>query len=282
MSTVQHLLDKALSHGIGRLESQMLTLLAMGQNPNNRAWLLSHDQDGVPDQALSIFTALLNRRCAGEPMAYLTGRQEFFGLDLLVTPDVLVPRADTETLVEWGLEVLASGLASIDKPAVVDLGTGSGAVALAIAQGKPNATVTATDQSQAALAVARNNAEKLSLRVQFEMGSWWEAVHTSPLFHLALSNPPYISSDDEHLPALRHEPLTALTAGRDGLDDIRAIISGAPAHLAPGGWLLIEHGYDQSGAVRDLMVDAGFQSVTSRMDLAGIERCTGGHLASPS
>lgn len=215
-------------------------------------------------------------------MAYIVGYQEFFGLQLKVSPSVLVPRPDTETLVDWALEILDRAFPTTDAPRVADLGTGSGAVALAIGHGCRRATITATDKSPDALSIARINAEALSQHVHFHEGSWWEPLQDCPPFHLIVSNPPYIREEDEHLPTLRHEPRSALTAGEDGLNDLKDLVAGAPRHLVPGGWLLMEHGHDQAAAVRALLSSAGFASVTSRMDLAGIERCTGGCWASTS
>jgi release factor glutamine methyltransferase len=183
---------------------------------------------------------------------------------------VLVPRPDTETLVDWALEAMRDASA----PKVVDLGTGSGAIALAVKQSHPAAEVTATDASDEALAVARDNGQRLGLSVTWKLGSWWKPL-AGQRFDIALSNPPYINEDDHHLAALVHEPRSALTAGADGLDDIRVIVSGAREHLVPGGWLMLEHGHDQARSVAGLLADAGFVHIASRRDLAGIERCTG-------
>ena len=217
------------------------------------------------------------RRAAGEPLAYIVGSKEFFGLALQVDARVLVPRPDTETLVQWSLDLLQlPGTAPASR--VLDLGTGSGAIALALAHQLQAASrqcqVVAVDASADALDVARANAGQLGLQVQFIQSHWLQKVSGS--FHLIASNPPYIASADPHLAELRHEPLQALTAGADGLDDIRQIIVQAPAHLQPGGWLLLEHGYDQADSVRALLAQRGFLQVQSRRDLAGIERCSGG------
>ena len=232
--------------------------------------LLAHDGDPLPDAAHTPLQTLAQRRLAGEPMAYLTGHQAFYGLDLEVDARVLVPRPDTETLVDWALEVLAPYASG----RVVDLGTGSGAIALALKHTRPELQVCAVDYSADALAVAQANAHRLGLDVAFQQGSWLDGVD-GPL-EAIVSNPPYIRDNDEHLPALRHEPRQALTAGADGLDDIRTIITQARSRLLPGGWLLLEHGYDQAANVRALLVDAGFHAVQSRRDLPGIERCSGG------
>jgi release factor glutamine methyltransferase len=183
-----------------------------------------------------------------------------------------VPRPDTETLVEWALQLLDGRPA----PRVIDLGTGSGAIALALQHTRPDAVVEAVDASEDALCVARANAQRLALPVRFRRASWLEG--SSPDWDLIASNPPYVAQADPHLAALTHEPLQALAAGPDGLDDLRAIVAQAPSRLRPGGWLLLEHGWDQAGAVRGLLQAAGFQQVASRRDLAGIERCSGGKL----
>ena len=203
-------------------------------------------------------------------MAYLTGRKEFYGLPLQVDARVLDPRPDTETLVDWALEVIAP-LAS---PRVVDLGTGSGAIALALQSQRTDAQVLAVDASTDALAVAQANAERLGLPVQFHQADWLAGVEGP--FDAIVSNPPYIPSADPHLAALTHEPLQALASGADGLEDIRTIVAQAPTHLRPGGWLLLEHGYDQAQAMQALLATHGFAQVQSRNDLAGIARCTGG------
>ena len=275
--TCAQALAAARAAGLERLDAQLLLLHALGKPAEARAWLLAHDSDALAPEAARQFAALSQRRADGEPLAYIVGRKEFFGLDLHVDGRVLVPRPDTETLVDWALEVLlAPAMPSV--PAIADLGTGSGAIALALAQqlqaaGRPF-TVLAVDASTDALAVAHSNAERLALPVQFLESSWLQAVNSK--FHLIASNPPYIANADPHLAALMHEPLQALTAGADGLDDIRQIVAQAPSHLQPGGWLLLEHGYDQAEQVRELLIRQGFAQVQSRQDLAGIERCSGG------
>ena len=268
--TITQALQHATALGLDRLDAQMLLLHTLGRAVDDRAWIVAHDTDLLAAADLHTYRTLCQRRAATEPLAYLVGFKEFFGLDLQVDARVLVPRPDTETLVEWALQAI-SGLQA---PSVLDLGTGSGAIALAIAHTRTDAEVTAVDFSTDALAVAQANAQRLQLPVAFAQGSWLSG-HTG-CHHLIASNPPYIAAHDPHLAALTHEPLQALTAGTDGLDDIRTIVAQAPAHLYPGGWLLLEHGYDQAAAVRGLLEKQGFANVQSRTDLAGIERCSGG------
>ena len=261
----------ACSAGIDRLDAQLLLLHALDKSAAERAWLVAHDQDALPAVAAARFTALCARRAQGEPLAYLVGRQEFFGLTLAVDARVLIPRPDTETLVNWALTLLPAAPSSAK---VLDLGTGSGAVALALKHARPHSAVLAIDACEQALCVARANALSLGLEVTMTTGCWLESV--SGVFDLIVSNPPYVREGDPHLAALGHEPLQALTAGADGLDDLRQIIAQAPAHLAADGWLLLEHGYDQADAVSLLLREGGFEAVSSRPDLAGILRCTGG------
>ncbi len=266
--TVTQALQQATAAGLARLDAQMLLLHAQGRATHDRAWLVAHDGDLLPAEVALRFTDLCQRRAVGEPVAYLTGFKEFFGLTLQVDARVLDPRPDTETLVEWALERL-------DRPmAVADLGTGSGAIALALQSQRPQAQVTAVDASTDALDVARANAARLGLPVTFRQGSWLQGDTSH--YGLIVSNPPYVAAADPHLAALRHEPLQALASGPDGLADIRQIIQQAPGRLHPGGWLLLEHGHDQAQAVRSLLVAQGYTQVTSRRDLAGIERCSGG------
>lgn len=275
--TVRQALQTAQTLGLERLDAQLLLLHALGKPDSDRAWLLAHDDDVLTEADADLFRQLGLRRAAGEPLAYIAGHKEFFGLRLKVDARVLVPRPDTETLVAWSLDILQDPAMSA-KPRVLDLGTGSGAIAIAVAHslqaaGRP-ATVVAVDASADALAVAQENAHRLHADIQFLQSHWLEKV--SGHFHLIASNPPYIASADPHLAALVHEPLQALVAGSDGLNDIRQIIKQAPEHLHPGGWLLLEHGYDQSDRVRELLAGRGFQQVQSRLDLAGIARCSGG------
>jgi len=267
-ATLAAALDHTAALGLARLDAQMLLLHALDRGPHDRAWLLAHDSDALDADAHTRFEAALQRRLRGEPLAYITGHQEFYGLDLQVDARVLSPRADTETLVDWALALLPPSAR------VLDLGTGSGAITLALKHQRPDLHVHARDFSADALAVARGNAQRLRLDVAFSQGSWLDGMVGT--FDAIVSNPPYIAAGDPHLAALAHEPLQALVSGADGLDDLRAIIEQAPACLAPGGWLLLEHGYDQAETVSALLLKAGFFEVQSRPDLAGIARCSGG------
>jgi release factor glutamine methyltransferase len=271
--TVAQALRATATLGLDRLDAQLLLLQALGRPVHERAWLLAHDGDALPAGAWPALAAFCTRRLAGEPVAYLLGEKEFHGLALRVDARVLVPRPDTEALVDWALTVLEGHA----RPAVLDLGTGSGAIALALQQARPDAQVDAVDASADALAVARANAQRLGLAVRFAQADWLAGAAAG--YGLIVSNPPYIAEGDPHLPALAHEPVSALVSGRDGLDDIRRIAGDAPAHLAPGGWLLLEHGHDQAAAVRSLLTAAGLEAAQSRHDLAGIERCSGARRA---
>ena len=259
--------------GIERLDAQLLLGHVTGQS---RAWLLTHDDATLSAEQAARLRTLLARRAAGEPFAYLVGEREFHGLALAVGPAVLVPRPDTETLVDWALELLDCGA---DAPAVLDLGTGSGAIALALKHHCANARVWAGERSADALAIARANAARLGLDVHFAHGSWWDALIDAPVFDMVVSNPPYIAEGDPHLVALTHEPLSALVAADDGLADLRAIATGARGRLRPGGWLLFEHGWEQADAVAAILRGAGFDRVETRLDLEGRPRCTGGILS---
>jgi release factor glutamine methyltransferase len=241
-----------------------------------RGWLYAHADDRVDAGARQRFEALVERRAAGEPVAYLTGTRGFWSLDLHVTADTLIPRPETERLVELALARLPT-----DKDCdVADLGTGSGAIALAIASERPRARVLAIDASAAALDVARRNAADLGIRtVDFRQGDWCSGLGDLT-FDLVASNPPYLADDDAHRwqGDLRHEPEAALVSGHDGLDAIRTIVRNVIAHLRPGGWLLLEHGWEQGGAVRALLIGAGFDEVTTQQDLEGRDRVTLGRL----
>lgn len=241
----------------------------------NRAYLLAHPEQVLTTQAYSHFMSLLHRRAQGEPLAYILGEREFFGLNFKVTPATLIPRPDTELLVELALRHI-----SFPGCRVLDLGTGSGAIAISIAHSRPDAEVIAVDASEAALRVAEENARTLSVsNVGFVQGSWFSAL-AGKRFDLVVSNPPYIAEKDPHLEQgdLRFEPSSALASGTDGLDDIRCIIRDAGAHLVTGGWLMLEHGYDQAEKVCGLLRGAGFQNVHSENDLAGIARVSAGQL----
>jgi release factor glutamine methyltransferase len=255
--------------GLPRLDAQAL-LAAVLKRP--REFLIAHPEFGVTAESAGRFAGLAGRRRRGEPLAYLLGRREFYGRSFAVSPAVLVPRPETELLVDLALELLQGRSA----PRVLDLGTGSGCIAVTLALACPPATVLATDLSAAALEVARANAHALGACVQFARGSWWVAVDGA--FDLIVSNPPYVAAGDPHLAALVHEPAGALVAGSDGLDSLRQIVAGAPAHLVAGGELLVEHGQDQGAAVRDLLRTAGFAAVHTVRDAAGLERVSRGRL----
>ncbi len=274
--TVSEALREALAPGLDRLDAQVLLLHALGRAPTDRAWLIAHDSDPLNPPILERFEALCRQRLSGVPVAYLTGRREFHGLDLQVDARVLDPRPDTETLVDWALEHLED----CATPALLDLGTGSGAIALALQHRRPDAQVWALDASADALAVARANAARLGLPVRFLKGHWlsgWadHGLGVPQTFDLIVSNPPYIAADDPHLTRLTHEPPQALVSGADGLDDIRLIVASGLSHLKPGGWLLLEHGWNQADAVAALLHAAGYADIGHRADLAGHTRCTG-------
>ncbi len=258
----------AQAQGLDRLDAILLLLHVLGRD-HDRAWLLAHSSDELSAPAQLRYQALCEQRRCGQPLAYLTGEKEFFGLSLHVDPRVLVPRPDTETLVDWALDLALPAQAR-----VIDLGTGSGAMALALKHARPQWQVTGLDVSPGALAVARANAERLGLSVHWLEGHWLTGIDGP--FDLIVSNPPYIAEGDLHLQALNHEPALALTSGPEGLDALTLLIGQAPARLAAGGWLLLEHGHDQAPTVRERLADAGWLEVQSRRDLAGIERCTGG------
>ncbi|HET7780574.1 MAG TPA: peptide chain release factor N(5)-glutamine methyltransferase [Rudaea sp.] len=252
-------------------EAELLLGHALGRN---RAWLYAHADVALDAESARRFQALLMRRVAGEPIAYIVGRREFWSLDLGVNPDVLIPRPETELLVELALQRIPQNV-QVD---IADLGTGSGAIALAIARERPRARVLATDASTAALATARENAERLGIgNVEFAQGDWCAALGERR-FGLIASNPPYIAQADAHLQRgdLRFEPRAALASGADGLDAIRSIVAAAPAHLQPHGWLLFEHGHDQGVAARELLALSGFVGIFSAVDLEQRERVSGG------
>jgi release factor glutamine methyltransferase len=256
-----------------RREAEILLGHALGRD---RAWLYAHGDDVLEADAAIRFHALLSRRAAGEPLAYLVGRREFWSLDLAVTPDVLIPRPETELLVEIALRHIPQGR-EVD---IADLGTGSGAIALAIASGRPHARVLASDKSEAALDVARGNARRLRVdNVDCVAGDWCAALGDRR-FALIVSNPPYIAEGDAHLDRgdLRFEPSDALIAGPDGLDALQAIAAAAPAHLLPAGRLMLEHGCEQGAAVRAILRKNGFVEIFTACDIEGRERVSGGSL----
>ncbi|SEK59064.1 [protein release factor]-glutamine N5-methyltransferase [Pseudoxanthomonas sp. GM95] len=274
-------LDALLRDGAARLpapearfEAEALLLHALGRE---RAWLFAHGADPAEAAVQATFAALLERRLAGEPVAYITGTRGFWTLDLAVTPATLIPRADTERLIELALERLPADRAL----QVADLGTGSGAIALAIASERPQAQVLATDASADALNVAQGNAKAHALvNVDFAHGDWFAPLQ-GRRFDLIASNPPYIEAGDKHLAQgdLRFEPASALASGADGLDDIRHLAAHAGAYLLPGGWLLLEHGFDQGQAVRALLHEAGFIDVQTAQDLEARDRVSLGRRA---
>lgn len=236
------------------------------------AWLLAHGEESATQEHQSKYDDLIQQRKAGQPIAYIVGHKEFWSLKLMVTEAVLVPRADTETLVEWALDFLPQDRA-VD---VLDLGTGSGAIALAIAKERPRASVVATDSSQAAIKVARQNQQTHQLNnVEFLLGDWFAALDTQQ-FDLIASNPPYIGPNDSHLQQgdLRFEPTQALVSSGNGLQDIETIVTSAFLHLKPNGHLLLEHGYQQAQEVKTLLIKAGFVDIVTRRDLNNLERCT--------
>ena len=272
-------LDDLIRHSqLPRAEARRLLACLTGQP---LTWFMAHGDDPADPDIAARFQALAERRRAGEPLAYLLGQQEFYGRPFAVSPAVLIPRADTETLVETALEQLL--LQRQQRRAVplslLELGTGSGIIAITLALEAPDTEVHAVERSPDALAVAQQNAKALGAdRIHWHTGNWWQALACPRRFDLIVSNPPYIAAGDHHLQQgdLRFEPPQALAAGPDGLDDLRIIIGGAPAHLNPGGWLLLEHGYDQEAPVQALLRDAGFADVFTRRDLAGQPRVSGG------
>jgi len=277
MPCVRDLLDegtRALRDDEARREAVLLLRHVLGVSD---AWLIAHPDDLVDVAQAAAFRGLVERRARGEPVAYLTGTRGFHALELQVTPDVLIPRPETELLVDCALQRIPEDM----EWAVADLGTGSGAIALAIAKARPRAKVVATDASGAALAVARANADRLALRnVQFAHGDWCAALGDAR-FDLIVSNPPYIAESDAHLREgdLRFEPAAALASGSDGLDAIRIIVRDARAHLHDGGWLLFEHGFDQGPAVRELLAAHDYTEVFTQRDLEARERVSGGRLS---
>ncbi len=272
--TLREALTLAAMAGLPPLEARMLLSHVTGFT---RTQLITRDHEHLNTAQRDAFSTLLARRLAGEPMAYLLGEREFFGRTFRVTPDVLIPRPDTEVAAEASL----TRLAGIHNPRVLDMGTGSGILAVTIARERPDAEVWATDISPGALMVAQDNARALQAdNIRFMVSDWYQALPDGLRFHLVVSNPPYIAEGDPHLVEgdLRFEPIDALTDHDDGLSDLAAIVAGATGRLLPGGWLLMEHGYDQGYATRHLLTGAGFAEVFTARDLGGNERCSGGRL----
>jgi release factor glutamine methyltransferase len=268
-ASIDRLVENA---GLSRLEARALLASVAGRS---RAWLIAHGDEVPTPEVARAFEALARRRRDGEPLAYLLGEREFRGLRLAVDPTVLIPRPETEMLVERALELAAAGAT------LVDLGTGSGAIAIALVHARPDLRVIAGERSPAALRTARRNARALlgeSAPIDWREGSWWDVLGPDEACEVAIANPPYIAAGDPHLADLRHEPAEALVSGADGLDDLRLIIAGAPARLRPGGWLLLEHGWDQGAAVRGLLARTGLCKVRTLRDDQGQERVSEGAL----
>lgn len=273
--TIAAALERARSLGLARLDAQLLLAHATGRT---RSWVIANDQFELDAGTHQHWSALMERRAAGEPLAYLTGEREFHGLTLRVTSDVLIPRPETELLVDWALELMEP-----HRPAparVLDIGTGSGAIALALQQARPRWQVTGIDISSTALPVAWANSERLGLPVRWLLSDGLAAL-AGETFEVIVANLPYVADHDPHLADLRHEPQLALTSGPDGLDAIRSIVPAAPVHLSSPGWLLLEHGRDQAAQVSDLLRRHGYHEIQTRTDLAGHPRCTGARSPAP-
>ena len=275
MSTVSEALDWATEQlsasDEARLDSQVLLAYALNVS---RTWLFTWPDKALDGATLTAFNALIEERKSGTPIAYITGYRDFWSLRLKVTPDTLIPRADTELLVETALT-----LKNVEKPCdVIDLGTGTGAIALSLANECPSWRITATDINPKTLSVAEENAKALDLNVSFKASAWFDDIKER--FDLVISNPPYIESDDPHLQQgdLRFEPAGALASGHDGLDDIRLLVQQALKHLNKGGYLLLEHGYQQAEAVRTLMADAGYMDIETHQDIEDRDRVTLGKI----
>lgn len=242
----------------------------------DRTWLIAHELDPLQSEAIASYEELLGRRLAGEPIAYILGEKEFYGRTFRVTPDVLIPRPETELLVELALKRCST----IDKPRILDLGTGSGCIAITLALECPSSQVTALEESRAALEIARQNASKSGVDIEFVRSRWFEALDDRQ-FDIIVTNPPYVAPGDPHLLQgdVGHEPVGALVAGNKGLADIQEIVIQSRQHLRPGGALLLEHGYDQAEAVRELLIKNGYAQPETWRDLAGIERATGAKMS---
>lgn len=270
----------ALQHGVAslsklstdpHLEAAVLLSHCLGQP---RSYLFAHDDEALPRKVVKEYQKLVKRRTSGEPYAYVAGIKEFWSLELQINEHVLIPRPDTEILVEAALKLIPRGIPS----RIADLGTGSGAIAVAIASERPQAFITATDISARALEVAQANARRYaSHRIECRKGDWLDCV-AGDRFDVIVCNPPYVAVRDPHLEDLPFEPKHALVAGADGLDELKRLIPQAPNYLCGDGWLLVEHGSDQGAQVRDLFIEAGFRNVTTRLDLGGNERVTQGQV----
>ncbi|MFN4148761.1 MAG: peptide chain release factor N(5)-glutamine methyltransferase [Rhodocyclaceae bacterium] len=273
MTTIAALLAEA-RQTLPASEARLLLGHLLG---HNTAWLEAHRDESLDAETAARFSALVERRAAGEPVAYLTGRREFYGRDFAVTPAVLIPRPETELLVDIAKAKLGADTTAPRSTRILDLGTGSGCLAITLALELPMSQVTAVEVSPQALAIARDNAERHEAKVTFIQSDWFAALPPQT-FDLIVANPPYIAANDPHLREgdLRFEPAAALTDHADGLTAIRRIVSEAPRWLAAGGWLFLEHGWDQGHAVRALLVAAGFEAIEQRQDLAGIVRVSGG------
>ncbi len=265
--------------GLEKSDAEILLLHSLGKNTSDKAFLIAHDQDSLSEDQESQFAQLAKRSLLNEPVAYILGRKEFYGLNFKVTPATLIPRPDTETLVDWALESLKKLEDPTKVPTVLDLGTGSGCIAIAIKHHRFDCRVWATDIKEDTLGVAFHNSKELKTEICFLQGSWYEALARLGLeasFDLIVSNPPYIQAQDPHLKALSFEPIEALVAKQDGLGELGVIAAGALKYLRPGGWLLMEHGFQQGRDVQALLASCGLTNVQSRSDIAGICRCTGG------
>ncbi len=263
---------QALQNSDCRFEAQLLLAHTLEQD---RSWLYAWPEYELNEEQERSYFGLLDRRARGIPIAYITGEREFWSLPFKVTEDTLIPRPETELIVSTALQ-LADHDQSIS---LLDLGTGSGAIAITLASERPSWSITATDGSGEALVVAKTNADQLGTsHIQFIQGDWFAPLKTNSRFHIIVSNPPYVAENDAHLQSgdLKYEPPAALSSGLDGLSDLRQIVDGAPAWLHADGWLLVEHGMDQASAVRQLFLDAGFCKISSKADLANLERMTMG------